>query len=309
MRGDGRTAGVLPLVKPVGPTSHDMVARARRWFPGRRVGHLGTLDPAAAGVLVLLVGGVTRAARFLDPPQGQKTYRAWVEFGLATDSGDADGVVIRDTPVRDLTEERVRRALEAQVGTYDQIPPALSAVMVRGERAYRRTRAGESLDLEGRPVTVHRAELLVWRSPGFGSPRPRALVEYTVSRGTYVRALVRDLGEGAGEAAYVAALVRMRVGDVRQENCITWEEAEGLARDGLLEGRLLDVAALLTGWPEMIAPPDPHGRRIGRGLPAQGAPEGWTRLVAGLGRPTWCLARIEKGQFTEVVRLTEEVLP
>jgi len=166
--------------------------------------------------------------------------------------------------------------------------------------------------LAGRPVSVDRAELVAWRpSPAGegGIDGPAGLIEYTVSRGTYIRALVRDLGAALGTAAYVRALVRMSVGDLRAGEALTWEEAEERAKAGALDARLMDVSRLLGDWPEMIAPPDPHGRRVGRGLSAAGAPDGWTRLVVGLGRPTWGLARIEHGQFSEVIRLTEEVVP
>ena len=189
--------GVLPRAKPAGITSHDVVAEVRRTFPrGTKVGHAGTLDPFATGLLLVLVGRATRAQRFLMALS--KTYRAVARLGWTSDTGDRDGV---------LTETgRIPASLEIPVGDQLQTPPAYSALKVGGRRAYELARAGESVELEPRPVTVHRAELL-WHEGD------RAEFEIECSSGTYVRSLVADLGD-----AYCEELERTAIGPFRLED-------------------------------------------------------------------------------------------
>src|SRR5215212_2356169 len=190
-------AGVLLRAKPAGITSHDVVAEVRRTFPrGTKVGHAGTLDPFATGLLLVLVGRATRAQRFLMALS--KTYRAVARLGWTSDTGDRDGV---------LTETgRIPASLEIPVGKQLQTPPAYSALKVGGRRAYELARAGESVELEPRPVTVHRAELL-WHEGD------RAEFEIECSSGTYVRSLVTDLGD-----AYCEELERTAIGPFRLED-------------------------------------------------------------------------------------------
>ena len=180
-------------------TSHDLVAELRRALPrGTKVGHAGTLDPFATGLLLLLVGRATRAQRFLaDLP---KTYRALARLGWTSDTGDRDGELIETG--------RIPERLEIPVGPQLQRPPAYSAVKLGGERAYARARRGESVETEPRPVTVHSAELL-WRDA------ERAAFEIECSSGTYVRTLVTDLGD-----AYCEQLERTAIGPFRLEDAL-----------------------------------------------------------------------------------------
>lgn|GEM_PF-3105017 len=303
-------SGVLALLKPVGPTSHDVVARVRRWLPGVTAGHLGTLDPAAAGVLLVAVGAATRAARFLDPPDTRKTYKAWIVLGAVTDSDDAEGHVVRAPGAAGLTAERLAAAVAGRVGRHLQVPPARSAVRVAGRHAYARARAGEHVELAPREVVVERGQVEAFEPPDARSQPmlARALVSCTVWRGAYVRAWARDIGEDLGTGAYVRVLVRTTVGRVAGADALTLEEAQSLALAGRLHEALWPVDRLLVGWPVVSAAPDPLGREVGRGRPAPaGAPDGWVRLVdpaakAG-GATAWALAEVVERRFASVVRL------
>jgi tRNA pseudouridine55 synthase len=195
---------VLPLDKPSGPTSHDVVARARKALGLRRVGHSGTLDPFATGLLLLCIGPATRISEYL---QGlPKTYLATAVLGVSTDSLDLDGSVTERRPVPDaLDREAVSAALGSFVGGYAQVPPQFSAKKVGGEAMHRKARRGESVPLPPVPVTIHEAELVSFDSP-------TVTFRITCSAGTYVRSLARDLGDRLGTGAHLVALRRERIG-------------------------------------------------------------------------------------------------
>jgi len=189
--------GVLLRAKPPGVTSHDVVAEVRRSLPrGIKVGHAGTLDPFATGLLLVLLGRATRAQRFLMALP--KTYRAVARLGWTSDTGDRDGELVHTG--------RMPEALEIPIGEQLQTPPAYSAVKVDGRRAYELARRGETPELAARPVTVHRAELL-------SHDDERARFEIECSSGTYVRTLVTDLGD-----AYCEELERTAIGSFRLED-------------------------------------------------------------------------------------------
>ncbi len=194
----------MPVVKPAGPTSHDVVAAVRRALGGARAGHLGTLDPFADGVLVVVVGRATRLAQFA--AAWSKTYEGVLRLGVTTDTDDRTGTpVVTSDAWRDVTAEAVAAALARFRGTFAQRPPAFSAVKVGGERAYRRARRGEAVAPAARTVTVFALELTEFAPPDV---RFRA----TVSGGTYLRSLARDVGEALGCGAHLAALTRTAVG-------------------------------------------------------------------------------------------------
>ena len=193
--------GLLLVDKPAGMTSHDVVQHVRRIYGERSIGHLGTLDPFATGLLVLLLGRATRLATFIDTEP--KVYEAVIRFGAETDTDDETGTVTRAAaPPR---EADVRRAVKSLTGAIAQVPPAYSAKSVDGTRAYDAARRGQPLELQAVSVTVHAWEL--------GSLTTDSLsATITCSGGTYVRALARDLGRIAGSAAHLASLRRTRVG-------------------------------------------------------------------------------------------------
>lgn len=219
---DSRISGVLPVDKPEGPTSHDVVAAARRALRTRRIGHTGTLDPFASGLLLLCIGPATRLAEYLVGLP--KTYRAVAHLGAATDTADRTGERVSESPEwRSLEREEIEAAFGSQVGSILQVPPAYSAKKVAGERAYDRARRGEDVELEPVPVTIYRLDILDVRLPE---------VEFEVecSSGTYIRAIARDVGERLGVGGYLESLRRTRVGAFDVSSAVSLDELEDPAR-------------------------------------------------------------------------------
>jgi tRNA pseudouridine55 synthase len=211
--------GLLVVDKPKGPTSHDIVARARRVFGTRNVGHAGTLDPMATGVLVLLFGEALKLSAYIT--RDAKTYVAEVRFGTATDTLDADGKVTNERPLAPgtLDPKRVEAALHGERARTSQVPPAVSSIKVAGERAHRLARSGGAPVLEPRPVHVERLTLIALDSD-------RLTLEVTASKGYYVRSLARDLGDGLGAPAHLSRLVRTRSGAFTLEHAVAWPPEE-----------------------------------------------------------------------------------
>jgi tRNA pseudouridine55 synthase len=231
--------GVVNLDKPVGPTSHDMVGLLRRLTGTRRIGHAGTLDPLASGVLPILVGSATRFSEELTG--GRKRYEAVIRLGARSETDDAQGPVTpSDGPLPD--EAAVRRALGAFVGTFDQRPPAFSARKQGGRTAHRAARAGTPIDLPARTVTVDSIDLLdVTRGDAWHDVR----IDLRCGPGTYVRSIARDLGERLGCGGYLAALRRTEAAGLRVEDAVSPEQLEALATDGRLGEAVLPVGELL----------------------------------------------------------------
>ena len=215
-RGATALAGILLVDKPAGMTSHDVVSRVRRATGERRVGHAGTLDPAATGLLVVLVGPATRLEPYLS--RATKSYDATICFGTATDTDDASGAVIRSAVVPSSLMDRAsaERALAGLVGASRQVPPQYSAIKQGGVVAYRAARVGSALQLAERDIVVFQAVL--------DSLDPRALswnVSLTVSKGTYIRAIARDLGTRLGTVAHLGSLRRTASGPLCVEAAVT----------------------------------------------------------------------------------------
>ncbi|PZF96232.1 tRNA pseudouridine(55) synthase TruB [Micromonospora endophytica] len=233
MSGDG----LIVVDKPGGMTSHDVVARLRRLARTRRVGHGGTLDPMATGVLVI---GVGRATRLLTYVIGaDKSYAATIRLGQATVTDDAEGDVIATTPAGRITDDAVRSALAALTGEIDQVPSAVSAIKINGQRAYKRVREGESVELPARRVTVSRLDVLAVRRD-----EPDVVdvdIEVSCSTGTYIRAIARDAGLALGVGGHLTALRRTSVGGFGLAESVTLEELERRAPDVI--GLPLAVAA------------------------------------------------------------------
>ena len=248
--------GVLPVDKPRGPTSHDVVARARRALGERRIGHTGTLDPFATGLMLLCVGTATRLAEFLTGMD--KEYVATAVLGIATDSGDADGAVVATSEEwRALAEERVAEALTGFQGVLSQIPPSLSAKKVDGIPAHRRVRQGEEVTLEPKEVTVHAMEVLAYHPP-------ELTFRVQCSSGTYIRALARDLGEALGVGAHLTALRRTHVGGFDVADALILPELEDRSA---VSRALLSPARAMSHVPRLDVTPDAavalgHGKRV-----------------------------------------------
>jgi tRNA pseudouridine55 synthase len=257
------SSGLVVVDKPAGWTSHDVVARVRRLAGTRRVGHAGTLDPMATGVLVL---GVERATRLLGHlALREKAYDATIRLGQATVTDDAEGDVLAAASAEAVTEEAVRAGLAALTGEIEQVPSAVSAVKQAGRRAYERVRAGEEVTLQAWRVTVGRLEARALRRPV-----PELLdvdVAVECSSGTYVRALARDLGAALGVGGHLTALRRTRVGPFTLGEARSLEELA--ARPDPVMLPLDDAVAAAFGRREIRA--DEAGRLAHGGrLPAAG---------------------------------------
>jgi tRNA pseudouridine55 synthase len=212
-------AGLVVVDKPAGMTSHDVVARVRRLAGTRKVGHAGTLDPMATGVLLV---GVNRATRLLGHLMlTEKAYDAVVRLGVATTTDDAEGEALATADASGLTDETVRRALGGFVGSIEQVPSAVSAIKVGGERAYARVRAGEQVDLPARPVTIHALEVGSVRRQG---EVVDVAISVRCSSGTYIRAIARDLGAALGVGGHLTALRRTAVGPFTLADAHTLDE-------------------------------------------------------------------------------------
>ena len=215
--------GVVIVDKPAGWTSHDVVARVRRLAGTRRVGHAGTLDPMATGVLVVGVGKATRLLGYL--ALTEKVYEATIRLGQSTTTDDAEGELLERRPADHIDEAAVHAGTRALTGVIHQVPPQVSAVKVRGQRAYRRARAGETVELKAREVTVHEFTVTGFRrvdSPDGAFVDVDARV--TCSSGTYIRSLARDLGADLGVGGHLTALRRTRVGPYTVEQAATLDE-------------------------------------------------------------------------------------
>ena len=222
------TDGLIVVDKPAGMTSHDVVARIRRLAKTRRVGHGGTLDPMATGVLII---GVNRATRLLTYVIGsRKSYAATIRLGQTTVTDDAEGEVTATTPAGAVTDEAIRAGLAAQVGEIDQVPSAVSAIKINGERAYKRVREGETVEIPARRITVYRLDVLDIRRPA-GTDVIDVDIDVTCSSGTYIRAIARDLGAALGVGGHLTALRRTAVGDMALDAAATLAELEERAPD------------------------------------------------------------------------------
>jgi len=221
------TDGLVVVDKAAGMTSHDVVARIRRLARTRRVGHGGTLDPMATGVLIIGVGKATRLLTYVIG--SGKGYAATIRLGQSTITDDAEGEVVATTPAEQVTDGAIRDGLGALTGEIQQVPSAVSAIKVDGKRAYKRVREGEQVTLAARPVTISRLDLLAIRRP---SPEVVDVdVEVVCSSGTYVRAIARDLGAGLGVGGHLTALRRTAVGGFTLAEASTLEELEKVAPD------------------------------------------------------------------------------
>jgi tRNA pseudouridine55 synthase len=212
------TAGLLLLDKPIGPTSHDLVQRTRRLAGTRRVGHAGTLDPAASGLMILGVDGATRLLTYLVGLD--KTYTATIRLGFGTTTDDAEGTPLADAvPVTDAVRTGIPDAVAALTGAIDQVPSSVSAVHVDGKRAHELVRAGETVDLPPRRVTIRRFDVLEVRGDALD-------VVVDCTSGTYIRALARDLGAALGTGGHLTALRRTAVGPYTLARAYTLKELE-----------------------------------------------------------------------------------
>jgi tRNA pseudouridine55 synthase len=245
--------GVLVVDKPPGMTSHDVVDAVRKKLGMKKVGHAGTLDPDATGLLVLGLGSATRFLAYAQA--GPKRYRAGARFGISTSTQDASGEVVSSSEMS-VTEDRVRAALGSYTGSIEQVPPMVSAVKVGGERLYKKALRGEEVARAARTVVIHSLDLVA-----FDAERQTAELDVTCSSGTYIRTLIHDLGSSLGTGAHMTSLRRTETGG--------FALSDAVALDAVEESVVLPVVAVVGALAKVQLDEDAAADvRHGRKLPA-----------------------------------------
>ena len=287
-RRDPPIHGILNINKPRGLTSFAVVTRVRRLTGMRRVGHAGTLDPIAEGVLPVCIGQATRIVDYLvDQP---KAYRAQLRLGVATDTYDAEGAVTAERDASGVTRSKVEEALLAFTGQIEQLPPMYSAVKHEGQPLYRHARAGRLVERRPRQVTIYRLELLDFQAP-------LVTIEMECSKGTYVRTLAHDVGERLGCGAHMSALTRLRSGPFALEEAVTLEELERAADDGCWQELLIAPDRVLERWTAAILAGE-HAGDVRHGRTVELTPVRPRKLEPGEG----CRAYSVEGDFLGILR-------
>jgi tRNA pseudouridine55 synthase len=262
--------GFLPVDKPGGWTSHDVVARVRRATGIKKVGHAGTLDPMATGLLVVAIGPVTRLIRFTQ--DAEKEYLATAVLGVATDSLDADGEVVWREPM-EVDRAAVEAVLSSFVGEIRQVPPMVSALKIDGKRLYELAREGKEVERAARTVVVHQLELLDFR-PG---EYPEMDLRVVCSKGTYIRSLADDIAVALGGRAHLSALRRTRIGPIIVDHAV---DPDGLTSD-LVAQHLEDPLSGVSNLPRLVLEDSEAALvRHGRALPREGRLPIWGQHVA-----------------------------
>ncbi|MDY7042024.1 MAG: tRNA pseudouridine(55) synthase TruB [Chloroflexota bacterium] len=270
--------GILPLDKPAGWTSHDVVAHVRRQLGVRRAGHAGTLDPMATGLLLVCVGQATRVAEYL--MRGDKVYQAQIRLGITTDTDDATGPVIAQQAVN-VDEETVRAALAGFVGTIQQVPPRYSAIKQNGRPLYKLARAGIDPPRKPRQVTIHRIDSLTWNPPDL-------TIEVACSSGTYIRALARDLGEHLNCGGHLSGLIRLASGHFTLKHARSLDELEAASAEGRAAELLLPMDEALRDMERLTVDAEAerrirHGQQIDAPSAADTDPTSPRRVYSAMG--------------------------
>lgn len=304
---DGTPSGVLVVDKAAGVTSFDAVALVRRHLGVRRVGHAGTLDPDAVGVLPVLIGESTKLVPYL--MDQDKEYVAEIRLGLSTDTLDVSGRVLATAATRDVTEADVRAAVRRFVGRIAQVPPMYSAVHHEGRRLYELAREGIEVDRRPREVVVHSIQVEAMAAPGL-------TLRIVCGKGTYIRVLAADLGAALGCGAVVERLSRVRVGPFTRQSAVPWPELAEGKRDALWR-RMLPPESALAGWPAVRLPAAAVGAFVnGRPVGAPpGTPGGLVRVhdeegrLIGIGEAAVQAAKVRPVRILHADRPGTRVLP
>ena len=232
--------GIINVYKEKGYTSHDVVAKLRGIAGQKKIGHTGTLDPDATGVLPVCLGKATKVCDLLTDKD--KTYEATLLLGKSTDTQDVSGEVLSEKDTNALTDEEVRAVIESFVGDYEQIPPMYSALKVNGKKLYELAREGKVIERKARPVVIH--EIVVKEMD-----LPRVRMEVTCSKGTYIRTLCHDIGEKLGCGGCMEALERTKVGRFEMKDSLKLEEIKHLKDKGKLEDVMISIDAMFCQYP------------------------------------------------------------
>ncbi len=236
--------GILLINKEKGPTSFGAIEQVKRKFKLKKVGHSGTLDPLATGLLMIMIGKATKISDYLP---SNKEYEMEVTFGRSTNTDDAEGETLKEAPVPENLEEKIKGLLPEFTGEITQIPPKFSAIKKDGQKLYDLARAGKEVNPEPRQVTVHSIEIM-------GCSGDKATLRVACSSGTYMRSIARDMGEKLGSAAYLSALVRTKIGE------FTLKQSHMTASLDTLEGNLVSMREALYAIPEMVLSDENFGK-------------------------------------------------
>ena len=264
--------GVLVFDKPQRWSSNDAVQRVKKIFAARKVGHTGSLDPLATGVLPLCLGEATKFSQYL--LDSDKKYLAHLRLGVATASGDADGEIVATRPTAGITERRIEAALDAFRGDIEQVPPMFSAVKHKGQPLYKLARQGIEIEREARPVTIYSNRIVDYAETTL-------TLEMHCSKGTYVRTIAHELGEALGCGAHVFALRRTMAGPYGEEDLVTFDELERQCADkAKLDALLRPIATTVALWPQVCLAAAPafylkQGQPV---LVPHSPTEGWVQL-------------------------------
>jgi tRNA pseudouridine55 synthase len=243
--------GILNINKATGMTSHDVVAKIRKLLQQKRVGHAGTLDPAAGGVLPICTGQGTRVAEYLS--ESGKAYQAEIVFGVVTDTYDSEGRILRTADAVELALPQIEEALSHFLGPQMQVPPRYSAIKIQGQPAYKRARAGEEISLAPRSIAITHLKIIAWDAP-------RLTLAIECSKGTYIRSLAYDLGEHLGCGAHLGALLRTRSGPFLLVESITLEQLAEAAAAGRAAEHLFPADRALQDYPALLLDAATAGR-------------------------------------------------
>lgn len=265
--------GILVIRKEKGYTSHDVVARLRGILHMKKIGHTGTLDPEAEGVLPVALGKATRLVDMLT--EKEKTYEAVMRLGVVTDTQDMTGTVLSETEVS-VTEAEVETAIASFVGEQQQIPPMYSALKVNGKKLYELAREGKTVERKAR--TVHFYEITVLEMK-----LPIVRFRVTCSKGTYIRTLCHDMGQKLGCGGCMESLLRTKVGRFELEECMTLAQVEDAVKDGTIEGKILGIEDALKEFPRICSTEAgdrllTNGNPLSDGLVSEQHKDGWVRM-------------------------------
>ncbi|MBL7166456.1 MAG: tRNA pseudouridine(55) synthase TruB [Dehalococcoidales bacterium] len=296
--------GILNVNKPRGKTSFGIVALIRRLSGERRVGHAGTLDPEATGVLPICLGQATRVVEFL--VDATKTYRAEIELGIATDTYDSTGMIVQRGDVSRIGREQVEAVLDSFRGQILQTPPMYSAVKHQGRPLYHLARAGITIERRQRQVEVYRLEVTAWQPPV-------VTVEVVCSKGTYIRSLAHDIGQVLGCGATVRSLIRLRCGIFGIEEAVSVPELEDAFRDGYWQQFVRPMDSVLTDWrAETVSEETAQVIRNGRPVELASNPGGNPEVPADSVLDTRCRVYTPDGRLLSLMRFdtaTRQWLP
>jgi tRNA pseudouridine55 synthase len=290
-------SGIFNIDKPAGWTSFQVVSLVRRLSGVRRVGHAGTLDPSATGVLVVCLGQATRLIEYM--MAATKVYRAEVRLGITTDTLDATGKPVSQADPSNIGRQQVEEALTAFVGEIDQVPPMFSALKHNGEPLYRYARAQRQVERQARRVTIHRLQLLAFQPP-------LATIEVECGKGTYIRALAHDLGQQLGCGAHLAALARLQVGPFALDDACSLPELEAAFQEDRWQSLLHPADAALPSWPAVtLSEAQERAVRFGQCLAADSLDPSPAQAVE---NGQLCRAYSPRGQLVAILRYDADAL-